>query len=301
MQTSIQKALQNCAIKELEKLKKYDWNENSETNFGYLVGGCIMGIAAVSLIADAGGVSNLPDYIGLKIEHAQPVIGQFVQQHFSAIMGAGGSIVGAGAIKFFLGLRDEHRELKKRAEHAFNVLGHGLTQLKIVEMTYDRILANHDALQSEIKAEYQWISKILGSPTDAQAKIIEPTGANAGSLETMLALKSAYLHGVKKHLVETVLDNTVQPGRLKMPTQKMEMSILDGMLDYYVAADKQVPGLLNKLHFVLSGNPEALKSFERPTELANNAINAILELKGKTVVHSENTKRGRLRGEEYGM
>jgi hypothetical protein len=301
MQTSIQKALQNCALKELEKLKKYDWNQNSETNFGYLVGGCIMGIAAVTLVADAGGISQIPDYISLKLEHAQPVMGQFVQQHFAAIMGAGGSIVGAGAIKFFMGLRDEHRELKKRAEHAFNILGHGLTQLKIVEMTYDRILANHDVLQSEIKAESQWISKILASPTDAQAKIIAPTGANSGSIDTLIALKSAYLHGVKKHLVETVMDNTVQSGRLKMPTQKMEMSILDGMLDYYVAADKQVPGLLNKLQFVLSGNPEALKSFERPTELANNAINAIVELKGKQVVHSANAKRERLRGDEYGM
>jgi hypothetical protein len=301
MPSNIQVALQNCATRELEKLKKYDWNENSESNFGFLVSGCLMGIAAVSIVADAGGVANLPDYLALKVEHVQPVIGQFIDQYSNVIMGAGGSIVGAGAIMFLRALRDEHHELRARAEHAFNEVGHGMDYIRNVEEGYDCILDNHEAVKSQLKAESQWISKILGAPTPAQATILEPTGAINGPLENLLALKSAYLHGVKKYLVEGVLKRTVPPGKLSLPTQLMEVSILDGMLDYYVAADKQVPGILSKVHFVLTGDPEALKNYDRPAELASNAINAILELKGKQVVHSENSKRERLRGEEFGM
>lgn len=301
MPSNIQAALQNCAARELAKLKKYDWNENSESNFGYLVGGCIVGIAAITVVADAGGLTQLPDYLALKAEHAKPVIDQFIDQYSNAIMGAGGSIVGAGAIMFLKSLRDEQHELRARAEHAFNEAGHGMHYIRNVEEGYDCILANHEAVHSELKAESQWISRLLGSPTPAQAEILAPTGATSGSLEILLALKSAYLHGVKKYLVEGVLKRTVPPGKLPMPTQLMEQSILDGMLDYYIAADKQVPGILNKVHFVLTGNPAALKNHDRAEELASNAFNAIIELKGKQVVYSENSKRERLKGDEYGM
>jgi hypothetical protein len=301
MSSNIQKALQNCAARELEKIKKYDWNENSETNFGLLVSGCVIGIAAVSLIADAGGVSHLPDYLAIKAAHAKPVIDRFIDEYSNLAMGIGGSIVATGAMVFLKGLRDEHHELRARAEHAFDEIGHGMEYIKFVESGYDCVLANYDAVRSELKAESLWLFRLLSSPTEAQAKILEPTGATNDSLETIAALKSAYLHGVKKYLVEGVIKKTVIPGKLSMPSMEMEKAIMDGMLDYYIAADKQVPGILNKVHYVLTGNPEALKNHDRPGELASNAINAILELKGKQVVHSENSKRERLKGDEYGM
>lgn len=301
MANNIQTALKNCAAKEFEKLKNYDWNANSEDNVTFLIGGAILGVAAVTLIANAGGITNIPAYTELKTAHAQAAMGAFISNHAHAIMGIGGSLVGAGAIMFLKGLREENKVLKERVALAFNKAGHGIEYIKNVEAAYDAVLANNDVLKSEINAEYKWISNVLASPTKAQAQILAPTGAFHRETAVIDTLKAAYMHGVKKTFVEGIQSNSIPYGRLSSPTMTMEKTIISGMLDYYVAADKKAPGVIDKLHFVLVGDPDALKSQERASVLTSNAINAILELKGKTVVRKENSRENRFLSDDFGL
>lgn len=287
MANTIQSALKNCISREIDKLKKYDWNANSEDNVTYLIGGAILGVAAVTLIANAGGISHVPSYIDLKTAPAQASMRDFVVNHAHAIMGFGGSVIGAGAIMFLKGLKEENKVLQNRVNIAFNKLGHGIDYIKEIESGYDAIIETNSLVKTEIKAERQWITDILANPSRAQAEILAPTGAYQRETAVIETLKAAYLHGVKKSFVEGIQNNSVSYGRLGNPSMALEKSIISGMLDYYVAADKKVPGVVNKLHFVLVGDPDALKSPARAAELTSNAINAILELKGKTVVSRE--------------
>lgn len=287
MANTIQGALKNCVSREIEKLKKYDWNANSEDNITYLIGGSILGVAAVTLIANAGGVAHVPSYVDLKVASAQIAMSQFVSNHAHAIMGFGGSVVGAGAIMFLKGLKEENKVLRDRVALAFNKLGHGIDYIKEIESGYDAVIETNAMIKSDVNAEHQWISSILANPTRAQAEILAPTGAYHRETAVIETLKAAYMHGVKKTFAEGIQGNSIPYGGLGMPSMTMEKSIISGMLDYYVAADKKVPGVVNKLHFVLVGDPDVLKSPERAAEITSNAINAILELKGKTVVSKE--------------
>lgn len=293
MTTSIQTALKNCVSREIEKLKKYDWNANSEDNVTYLIGGAILGVAAVTLISSAGGVTHIPSYLDIKTAPAQAAMHEFIGNHAHAIMGLGGSVVGAGAIMFLKGLRDENKVLQERVTIAFNKLGHGIDYIKEVEAGYDAIIENDvltqtsTMIKAEIQAERAWISGILANPSREQAQILAPTGAYQRETAVIDTLRAAYMHGVKKSFVESIQDNSVTHGSLVNPSMKLEKSIISGMLDYYVAADKKVPNVVNKLHFVLVGDPDVLKSPERAAELTSNAINSILELKGKVVAPKE--------------
>lgn len=287
MANTIQTALKNCVQREVEKLKKYDWGSNSDDNVTYLIGGCVLGVAAVTLIASAGGIAHVPAYVDLKTAPAQMVMSQFVSDHAHAIMGVGGSIVGAGALMFLKGLKEENKVLQDRVALAFNKLGHGVAHIREVESAYDAIIDNNAAIVREINAERKWISDILDKPTQAQAAILAPTGAHGRDTAVIDTLKAAYIHGVKKSFVEGIQNHSVTYGRLGNPSMTMEKSIISGMLDYYVAADKKVPSVVDKLHFVLVGDPDVLKSPERANQLTSNAINAILEIKGKTVVPRE--------------
>ncbi|MBI6882420.1 hypothetical protein [Pseudomonas putida] len=300
MASNIQTALKNCLSREAERLKKYDWNSNSEDNVACLIGGAILGVSAVTLIASAGGIANIPSYVELKAAQSGAVVSHFIADHATAIMGVGGSIVTTAAMVFLKGLKEEQKVLKQRVDHAFNKLGHGLDYIKNVEQAYDAVLANNEVLVKEVNAEAKWISSILSNPTQRQAEILAPTGAFKREVATIETLKAAYIHGVKKTLADAVSTNSIFYGRLGCPSMAMEKSIISGMLDYYVAADKKVPGVIDKLHFVLVGDPDALKSPERAERLTNNAINAILELKGKKVVKRENRQESRY-ADDFGL
>lgn len=287
MANSIQSALKNCVSREVEKLKKYDWNANSEDNVTYLIGGAIIGIAAVTLIANAGGISDVPAYVNYKTAAAQVATRDFLANHAHAVMGFGGSVVGAGAIMFLKGLKEENKVLRNRVAHAFNKLGHGLDYIKNVDAAYDAVISNNAVIKQEVDAERKWISSVLANPTREQSKILAPTGAYQKEFAVIETLKAAYMHGVKKLHAEGIEKGSPTYGKLGNPSMAMEKAIISGMLDYYVAADRKAPSVINKLHFVLVGDPDVLKSPARANELTSNAINAILELKGKAVAPRE--------------
>lgn len=287
MANTIQGALKNCVSRELEKLKKYDWTANSDDNATYLFGGAIIGVAAVTLIASAGGITNVPSYVDFKTAPAQLAMHDFIVNHAQAIMGFGASVVGAGALKFLKGLKEDNDVLKERVALAFNKLGHGLEYINAIEATYDAIIETNDVVKKEVDAERKWISGMLANPTHEQAKILEPTGAYRHETAVIDTLTAAYMHGVKKLQAQSVQDGAITYGRLGNPSMEMEKSIISGMLDYYVAAGRKAPNVINKLHFVLVGDPDVLKNPARANELTSNAINAILAIKGKTVVSRE--------------
>jgi hypothetical protein len=301
MATSIQTALKNCISREVERIKRYDWHANSEDNVVALIGGSILGVAAVTLIANAGGIMSVPDYIHMKHQALGAATEHFYANHSHAIVGIGGSLVTAGALVFLKGLKEDSKVLRDRISLAFNKLGHGIDYIKQVEATYDAILDNNSVIKSEIDSEKRWISMILDNPTHHQAKILEPTGALQRGVAVIDTLKAAYIHGVKKSFAADVQSNAIQTNQLGSPSMKMEKAIIAGMLDYYVAADKQVPNVINKLHFSLVGDPEVLKSQERAAKLTESAINAILELKGKAVVRPENRRESRVTVDDFDL
>lgn len=288
MTSTIQGALKNVVSKEVESLKKYDWlnPEGIDDGIYYLVSGALIGLAATSVVIDAGGVSQLPSFVEAKSEIAQAFGMEIVANYGDVMMGIGSSMASIGAMIFLKGLKEDNELIRSRADHAFNKLGHGINYIEAIESTYDNLISNKAALKEvskEIDAEMEWISTVVRNPNRSQADALASVGLYHREKASLEIFKNAYIHGVKKYFAENALNDKVIKNHLGNPTHYQEIAILKGMTDYYAAASIKEPGIFRKLGYVLGGDPSILKSQEKAGGMATEALNLVLKLKGKPI------------------
>ncbi len=283
MNISIQDALKNCIQKEVDKFNRITEEYDIE-NFmiSTMFFGTVLGTAGGYAMNEAGGLANLPEYLyaqgEVAVDYAQTAASMatdFWNKNSNAIMGVGGSIAGVGAIVFLKGVAEAGSEISKRVAHAFNWNGHGQKYLDAITRSYDKILANHKGYGSALEEESKWVR-------DFSLRTVVEVGSEN--------MAKAYLHGVKRCFAMALMEKQDVSVKLDFPTKEMRAHILDGMTEYFRAVDKQSPGLINRMKYVLSGDVFMIKDRDHDAQ-AVTAINPIISKKLDDVLKHGQKKR----------